>query len=154
MISESEAARLWSKVGMPDAATGCMEWLGRLGADGYGRCKLGRAEVRTRGDGGQECRAHRAVYRALVGEIPAGLVIDHLCRNPRCVRPDHMEAVTHRVNILRGEGPSARQARQTTCLQGHPFDEANTYVTKTGKRWCRMCDRDRHRRYRLEKGDA
>src|SRR3989304_2992011 len=61
---------------------------------------------------------HRLIYEALVGPIPNGLTIDHLCRVRRCVNPDHMEPVTMLVNCLRGEGPTAKQARQTHCKNG------------------------------------
>jgi hypothetical protein len=80
-------------------------------------------------------------------EQTEGLVIDHLCRVPLCVNPEHLEPVTLRENILRGESLSARRARQTHCKHGHEFTAANTYVTVKGQRYCRACDRIRHRRY-------
>lgn len=89
----------------------------------------------------QEARAyaHRFAYEAVVGPIPDGMVIDHLCRNARCVNPAHMEAVTQRENVMRGTGPTAINASRTHCKTGHPFDEHNTYVTWDGRRQCRAC---------------
>jgi hypothetical protein len=85
--------------------------------------------------------AHRWSYEALVGPIPPGLEIDHLCRVRNCVNPSHLEPVTKAVNILRGESMSARHARQTHCKSGHPFDAENTRMTTDGQRRCRTCDR-------------
>jgi hypothetical protein len=81
-----------------------------------------------------------------VGPIPRGLVIDHLCRNTICVNPDHMQVVTVRENTLRGNTFQARNLRKTHCPQGHPYDQANTYLHR-GKRHCRICQRDANRRY-------
>lgn len=74
--------------------TPCMPWPGLINHKGYGKISIG----------GKGRQAHRAVYENVVGPIPDGLVIDHLCRNRCCVNPDHMEPVTNRENILRGEG--------------------------------------------------
>ncbi|MEU2393982.1 HNH endonuclease signature motif containing protein [Streptomyces sp. NPDC007369] len=112
-----------------DAEGGCWEWTGHIMNSGYGRFWL---------DGEQQY-AHRVAYEVLRGPIPAGLVIDHLCRNRRCANPDHLEPVTNRTNILRGEGFAARRARQTHCLRGHLFDNGNTYVARNGTRKCRRC---------------
>lgn len=84
-------------------------------------------------------RAHHAGYVLLVGPVPEGLELDHLCRVTRCVNPAHQEPVTHAVNTLRGESPQAANARKTHCPQGHPYDEANTYVNTYGRRVCRIC---------------
>lgn len=74
------------------------------------------------------------------GPIPEGLVIDHLCRNRGCVNPDHLEAVTQRENILRGEGLAAANARKTHCPKGHPYSGENLYVVpSSGRRQCRIC---------------
>lgn len=86
--------------------------------------------------------AHRYVYEQQVGPIPPGLTIDHLCRNPRCVNVEHLEPVTMRENVLRGEGVTARQARQQDCLRGHPLGP----FIPGGKRECKTCKRDRGRR--------
>jgi HNH endonuclease len=80
--------------------------------------------------------AHRVAYEMWFGPIPDGLVIDHLCRNRACVNPAHMEPVTHRENLLRGTGASARQAAKKTCIRGHEFDVRN----KNGRE-CTTCIR-------------
>ena len=112
------------------AAHECWIWNGGRSHKGYGMIN----GVSRRGDR-QALYAHRVVYEALVGPIPDGLTIDHLCRNRACMNPAHMEPVTSRENTLRGFGPGAICARATHCLRGHPYD-------RKGKRnrWCSICD--------------
>ena len=96
--------------------------------------------------------AHRYVYERLVGPVPDGLVLDHLCRNRRCVNPEHLEPVTHRENILRGTGQSARNAAKTECVHGHPLSGANLYVMpSTGHRYCRVCRNAKKRAQRARR---
>lgn len=85
---------------------------------------------------GRNVLAHRYSYILHKGSIPDGTEPDHLCRIPRCVAPDCMEAVPHRTNVLRGEAPTARHARKTHCLAGHPYD---IQPETSGKRRCRQC---------------
>lgn len=99
---------------------------------------------------GKVMGAHRMSYWHFIGPIPDGLVIDHLCRNPRCVRPDHLDVVPPHINNLRGASPSALNARKTQCHAGHPFNETNTLM-KPNRRYCRICRRIRDRR-RIFKG--
>ena len=94
----------------------------------------------------QTFRAHRLSYQLHVGPIHAGKELDHLCRRRNCLNPAHLEIVTTRENVLRGEGPTARHARQTHCIHGHKFDKANTHIRKNGGRHCRACD-NLHTRY-------
>lgn len=109
----------------------------------YSGGKMGNASgrlVRPYGSFDNQC-AHRVAYELLVGLIPDGLELDHLCRNPACVNPAHLEPVTHAENMRRGE-----RAMKTHCPQGHAYDEANTYRIRSGGRQCRTCVRLRRRR--------
>jgi hypothetical protein len=113
----------------------CWEWRGARDPNGYGTFTVARKVTHF---------AHRYAYELFVGPIPEGLVIDHLCRNRGCINPTHMEPVTNAENVLRGEGPTAVNARKTHCKRGHPFDDVNTYVYAKG-RACRMCHQLRQR---------
>jgi len=107
-------------------------------AEGYGTFYLD----------GRSQKAHRVAYELLVGPIPEGLTLDHLCRVRHCVNPDHLEPVTRLENWRRGTGPSAasrRQRSKTRCKHGHEFSEENTYVTAAGARQCRTCHRTTER---------
>jgi hypothetical protein len=118
--------RFWTKVRR--ASTGCWEWTAGTTARGYG---IFQADGRSQ-------RAHRVAYEALVGPIADSLVIDHLCRTRHCVRPDHLEPVTLKENVLRGTGLTAQNRLKTHCPNGHPYDEANTRIRR-GRRECRAC---------------
>ncbi len=83
--------------------------------------------------------AHRFSFESFIGPIPDGLTLDHLCRNPRCVNPLHLEPVTNRVNILRGTSFVAIHARKTHCIRGHALTEDNVYHARNGGRYCRKC---------------
>ncbi len=121
--------------------TGCWLWTGRLHRNGYGAFW----------DGKRLALAHRVAHELFVGPIPAGLTIDHLCRNPSCVNPTHLEPVTQRVNDLRGNTMAAMRARVTACPQGHPYSDANTSRDSKGRRYCKTCHRDRARaKYRRQ----
>jgi hypothetical protein len=82
--------------------------------------------------------AHRIAYQVLVGPVPDGLQLDHLCRVRNCVNPSHLEPVTARVNTMRGVSFSAVNAAKTHCSRGHAYDEQNTYLWR-GHRHCRAC---------------
>ncbi len=130
MIRRPVDARFFSTVRMTSA---CWLWLAHAKNSGYGEFFVDSARPRE--------LAHRYSYERLIGPIPDGLVIDHLCRNVRCVRPDHLEAVTSRENTLRGTTPAAVNATKTHCVRGHPFSVENTYVYPSGERRCRTCKR-------------
>lgn len=123
----------WARV---DASGVCWEWKGYVSSDGYG-CLFRRA-VGSR-------KAHRYAWELLVGDIPEGLTIDHLCLNKRCVNPDHMELVSRAVNVSR-----ARQ--RTHCKNGHQLSGSNlaAKVKDTGRR-CLTCKAEQSRRYRARK---
>lgn len=134
--------RLWSKV-QKNSPNGCWIWTGGVANHGYGEIGVGS---RVGGAKRTKLLVHRLVYELLVGEIPDGLDIDHLCRNKICVNPAHLEPVTRRENLARGNG----NITKTHCPQGHPYDEANTYRKKSRygfQRICRTCERRRQRRY-------
>lgn len=116
----------------------CIVWIGDTNAAGYGRI----------GVGGRRVLAHRYAWERQHGPVPDGLELDHLCRNRACVNLAHLEPVTHRVNVLRGEAPAAKVVRSDVCKRGHAYDEANTHVGPDGKRYCRKCRAMRARRYR------
>lgn len=130
MPERTPAAIRFARFHHPDPVTGCWVWTSAL-VNGYGVFSVWDGRWRT-------VSAHRWSYERVKGAISMGLVIDHLCRNPVCVNPDHLEAVTSRVNTLRGVGPSARNAAKTHCPQGHPYEGANLYVSRGG-RVCLAC---------------
>lgn len=107
----------------------CWLWKGARTSRGYGQ-----KSVASKGR-----QAHRVVWEVTRGPVPKGLVLDHLCRVRHCVNPDHLEPVTQRVNVLRGEAPAARLAAATECKRGHAFDVANTRRRPDGSRECRTC---------------
>lgn len=132
-------ARFWAKVNPcgpvhPTLGSACWLWTAAVGSGGYG------VVWQT----GSLLYAHRFAYEAVIGPVPEGLHIDHLCRVRNCVRPDHLEPVTQRENILRGVGMCAVQAKRTHCPQGHPYSGDNLYVLR-GKRYCRECVRKSNR---------
>lgn len=113
----------------PVTETGC--WLWRRSTNGVGYGKLQQD--------GRLKYAHRLSYELLRGPIPEGFTIDHLCRIRCCVNPDHLEPVTMRENVLRGEGMSAKHAKKTHCPAGHPYSGTNLVIGVRGNRLCRIC---------------
>jgi len=109
---------------------GCLIWTGCKDPKGYGSINIERRHVKV----------HRFAYETVFGAIPKGLEIDHLCRNPSCVEPTHLEAVTSRENTLRGDRFSMGRLNRdkTHCLRGHPYDEDNTYKHRN-HRYCKAC---------------
>jgi hypothetical protein len=133
----TDADRILAKITI-DPGTGCWEWQGYRQPGGYGRTR----------SCGRKVLVHRWVFEHLVGPIPEGLTLDHLCRNPACCNPDHLEPVTQRVNTLRGIGQGALNAVKVECPKGHPYSAANTYVDFLGRRVCRTCRTEWNRAYR------
>lgn len=132
---DPRSRRYWAKVSKEGDGE-CWRWTGAIQGAGYGVYWVGK-----------KCKlAHRLAYTALVGPIPAGLVLDHLCRNRWCVNPAHLEPVTDRVNIHRSPiAKAAVQARRTHCPSGHEYAGANLIV-RGKRRFCRQCQSDRDKR--------
>jgi len=118
-----------------DRSGECWIYTGPHDRDGYG--KFGRNR-----------HAHVYAYQHWVGSVPEGCEIDHKCRVRDCCNPDHLQAVSHRVNVLLGESPSAVHAQKTHCLRGHELPRTRD---KRGERVCQQCNTEAVRRYRAGK---
>lgn len=141
----SLAILFWRHV---DKTGPCWEWTAGLRPNGYGDFGSARRDGSSRNS-----LAHQFAYKLAFGPIPPGLEIDHLCRNRKCVRPSHLEAVTHRENTIRGTGCTAVNARKTHCHAGHPYNSIHTKYLKDGSRQCQICRRDNGRRRNNFKGN-
>lgn len=133
----------WAKVEKPADGDGCWLWTG-FALNGYGRFG---------GSGWGWCaNAHRWAYERLVGPIPQGLVLDHLCRVHSCVNPAHLEPVTNHENLMRGDTIPARNAAKTHCVNGHEFTPENTRLytepppRNTTTRVCVKCRKETNTR--------
>lgn len=142
MASESTPAvdRVLARTTMPNLVD-CWIWNGAINHGGYGIVQVGR--------GIGTDRTHRVVYEALVGPIPEGMTLDHLCFNPACVNPAHLDLVTRSENTKRQwaaghADPGRSQREKTHCKRGHEFTPENTKVSN-GRRHCRACRRLRSR---------
>lgn len=146
--------RFLDKVDVLDS--GCWRWTA-FTHKGYARMTVD----------GQSIEMHRWAYEQFIGHIPDGLHLDHICHtndpsclggptclHRRCVCPWHLEPVTIGENTLRGNTLAARKKAQRECVNGHPFDEANTYHAKNGTRMCRRCRADSMVRDRAKKRAA
>jgi len=137
----STLARFWSKVnpcGPAHPTLGeCWLWAVPTRPDGYGQFSIGRSTA----------YAHRFAYEAAVGPIPPGMELDHLCRVRHCVNPAHLEPVTPRENVMRGQTPAAKNAAKTRCPAGHEYTAENTIVFRR-ERSCRACVNGRKRERR------
>jgi hypothetical protein len=127
--------------GRIDVTDNCWEWTGAKSA-GYG----------VVGIKGKNVGVHRVVYELLIGNIPDGMHLDHLCRNPSCVNPAHLEVVTPRENTMRGYGPASINAKKTHCLRGH--DLSDSCIDKLGKRNCRKCRQIRKKAFYQRQREA
>lgn len=126
LTSKDVAARFLRKILFTYS---CWIWQGAT-SHGYGVFR----------DGEKTVVAHKFLYERLVGKVPEGLDLDHLCRNRACVNPNHLEPVTRQVNLLRGETITASNAAKTHCKKGHPFSGENVQRLQ-GRRRCKTCYR-------------
>jgi hypothetical protein len=133
--------RFWSHVDRSAGEAACWPWTSTLSSTGYGKVTWHQVQY----------KAHRIAWFLTYGEMPRQ-TIDHLCRNPLCCNPSHMEDVPNGVNVLRGRGPSALNLLVTHCPRGHAYDEANTSVRISARgrvsRKCRACEAARQRELR------
>jgi len=113
--------------------TGCWEWTGNVRKDGYTKITVDNTTL----------YAHRFAYQHFIGALDSELVIDHRCRNRKCVNPEHLHQVTTKVNNTLPGTPGARRKAITHCPQGHAYEGANLYVSKHGLRHCMTCIRIR-----------
>lgn len=132
-----------------DPHTHCWIWTRARNVSGYGRMRVGAGADR------RFVQAHRASYEAFVGPIPAGMQLDHLCRNRPCVNPEHLEPVSGAENTRRaGSSPKAARASanmrlaKTHCPKGHPYEGNNVITKRGGRRQCRACTVASTRRWR------
>jgi hypothetical protein len=132
--------RFWPKVALNEAS-GCWEWTARKTPRGYG-------QMWDR-ESGKPIYAHRFAYARFVGPI-GNLTLDHLCRNPSCCNPIHLEPVPLAENILRGVSPPARNAKKTHCPAGHPYSRRDP---RTGYRQCSVCQREANERHRDKRNE-
>jgi hypothetical protein len=158
MFDATTVARFWAKVdkqgpipeGHPELGP-CWLWTAAKNREGYGKFGINRTWI----------SAHQIAYELLVGPIPEGLELDHLCQVPACVKviadqfgPAHLEPVTHRENVLRGRSAAASHARKAHCPKGHPYDAVNTYRSPDGHRHCRTCGRNAVQRYKKRRRET
>lgn len=140
-LSPADLERFWSKV---EKTSTCWLWMAGK-RRGYGAFQITTNGQRS------TIQAHRIAYGLVAGDVPVGLVLDHVCRVRACVNPDHLRPVTDAVNILAGIAPAAINARKTHCKRGHSLmDESNVY--RRGRmRVCKACRRlsDAERRQAL-----
>lgn len=128
----------WSMV---DKSGDCWLWKGATNNGGYGLSSLK----------GVNTTAHRKSFIISNPDINiTGLDIDHLCRNRLCVKPSHLEAVSHAENCRRGNGFSGINSRKTHCKNGHEFNSENTIIEKLGRK-CRLCNLERVKKKSKEK---
>lgn len=139
--------RFFEKV-TPEPNSGCWLWTGAADSQGYGSIWVGSGK----GNSG----AHRVSYEMHVAPIPAGLILDHLCRTPSCVNPDHLEPVTYAVNTQRGLVPVAnamRPASLTHCPAGHEYTPENKKPQPNGSKKCRKCSNAHTMKWRANNRD-
>src|SRR5262249_5580793 len=122
---------------------GCWNWLAAKGG------RQGHAIFVDEND--KHASAYRWLWEQMYGPLPKDIELDHLCRNPSCVNPDHLEPVTRKTNQRRGFGFAGLRSRQTHCIRGHEFNAENTHIAANGTRHCKPCNRLGNRRRRAKR---
>lgn len=135
-LDDKQKERFLAKIELK--RSGCAEWQAALNNMGYAVFGIGYTRSSKGKPMGKTKLGHRLAYELYVCEIPEGLVLDHICRNTKCVNPNHLRAVTQSVNIL--------NAAKSRCPHGHEFTEENT-ARYRGYRSCKECNRIRGRKY-------
>lgn len=147
---EQEAEAFWSKVNLL-APGGCWLWEAGKTPEGYGVFCVRKPGATKSGN----VLVHRWAWAHLGNELPSeGMHLDHLCRVRHCVNPDHLEPVTCRENLMRGDTLAALNSAKTECKWGHPFDALNTGRDRRGDRFCKQCKIDRKRARRAADRDG
>lgn len=156
IVAVDRVARFWARVDRSGGGSACWPWTAAINGNGYGSTAWK----------GRICTPHRIAYELLVGPIPDGMDLDHLCHtrdqfcrggktcpHRRCANPAHLEPVPGLVNVMRGRSPHAEAARQTHCAQGHEFTPENTRIYPSRKqRVCLTCKRSAARETQQRKG--
>lgn len=137
------AERFWTKVALEASGDDCWRWTGAKSRNGYGRFY---------DESGRVVQAHRWAYGYVVAPVPDELVVDHLCRNPGCVRPSHLDPVSQASNATRGL--DVGRPRVETCRKGHPLTDDNVDVRPDGGRRCSQCRRARENAHNAQRRQA
>lgn len=132
MFDDVTKERFWSKADKSGGPDACWPWMAALNDKGYGHFTLKRFEANG-------SRAHRISVLLSGRDIPEGMVVDHVCKNRRCVNPSHLRVVTQKENVTQNSlSYQAINAAKTHCIRGHEFTPENTYLRSEGRR-CRTC---------------
>lgn len=138
-LTNHQIARFWSQVDV-GSKTECWEWRTGLTDTGYGQTTFNFKTY----------RAHRVAYTFFYGAIREGYTLDHLCKNRKCVNPNHLEVVSSYENMLRSDTSLINNYKKTHCKRGHAYSGKNLSLIK-GHRLCRACMRMNSAKYRLKK---
>lgn len=146
LVDREAKDRFLSKIEV-NPENGCHDWIGPVSVYGYGSHWVKGEE------GWKKYYVHRLAYVLAHGELREDMTLDHLCRNRACCNPEHLEPVSLKKNIMRGDSPSAHHSRKTHCHRGHEFTKENTGIYKGAKgkpmRRCKKCTSDRRKKNRL-----